>query len=438
MQKKQPTPIRRDGGQVMLLIVLLLLAGSLAIMAGIMATVKSQVRVVNELVFSKSAYHTAEGVLEETVYRYMNNMSVLLNETATLGGVTITTVTEDVSGGISVTSTGNELSRVRSVQAILVEGHGASFNFGVQTDVGGIIMENSSSIDGNAFSNGTIVGHNKNRVKGTAISAGPDGLIEEVRTDADAYAHEISDSTIHGNAYFDILSGTVVIDGSTSTLPTIATSSLPIPDEVLDQWQAFAASSSVMTQACIDGGGTVTFDGNHNHYTLGPVKIPCNVRFRQNPTVTIAGVIWVEGNLEFDNGPKFLIHPDIGNRSVPLIVDNPANRTTSSMIDMSNSGLWTGNGNRSYIMLISRNESASNGGTVPAIRMTQTNGGSLLVYAGHGEILLRNLVKLTQITAHRVRLQQSAEIIYDTGLASALFTIGPGGGYTIDSWREVE
>ncbi len=421
----------------MLLIVLLLLAGSLAIMAGIMTTVKGQVRVVNELVFSKSAYHAAEGVLEETVYRYLNDMSVLATETTVLGGVPVSTVTADVSGGISVTSTGSELGRVRRVQAILVEGHGASFNFGVQTDVGGLILRNNSWIDGNAFSNGTIVGFNKNHIKGTAISAGPNGLIEEVRTDADAYAHEIKDSRVHGDAYFTTISNTIV-DGSTSTLPTIATTSLPIPDELLDEWQAFAASSSVMTQACIDGGGTVTFEGNHSHFTLGPVKIPCNVRFRQHPTVTIAGVVWVEGNLIFDNGPKFLIHPDIGNRSVPIIVDNPSNRDTSGTIVMSNSGLWTGNGNRSYIMLISRNESARNNGTVSAIEMGQTNGGALLVYAGHGQILLQNSVELTQITAYRIRLENQTRVIYDSGLASALFTIGPGGGYTIDSWREVE
>lgn len=418
----------------MLLIVLLLLAGSLAIMAGIMATVKSQVRVVNELVFAKSAYHAAEGVLEETVYRYINDMSVLSTETTSVSAVDVSTVTGDVSGGIRVVSTGNELGRERSVEAILLEGDGASFSFGIQTDSGGIILENNSSIDGNAFSNGDIVGANKNHVKGTAISAGPNGLVDEIRTDADTYAYEIRDSRVHGDAYYTTISGTIV-DGSTSTLPAIATTSLPISDDILDSWQAFAASSSVMSAACTAGSGKITFNSD---VTLGPVKIPCDVEFRLNPTITITGVIWIEGDLTITQGPTFVIHPDLGNKSVPIIVDDPSDREASGTISLQNSGLWTGNGNRSYIMLVSRNNSASNGGSEVAIGVTQTNGGALLVYAGHGEIRLRNNTELTQITAYQVRLQNNTEVIYDTGLASALFTLGPGGGYTIDSWREVE
>jgi len=104
---------------------------------------------------------------------------------------------------------------------------------------------------------------------------------------------------------------------------------------------------------------------------------------------------------------------------------------------MRNSGTWTGNGNRSYIMVISRNESAEQGGAEKAILMEQSNGGSLLVYAGHGEINLQNNMELTEITAYRVRLQNLTEVNYDSGLASTVFTSGPGGSYVIDTWQEV-
>ena len=89
-------------------------------------------------------------------------------------------------------------------------------------------------------------------------------------------------------------------------------------------------------------------------------------------------------------------------------------------------------------MLVSRNESAEQGGGEKAILIQQSTGGALLVYTNHGEINLRNNTDLTEITAWRVRLQNLTEIHYDTGLASAVFTAGPGGSYVIDSWEEVE
>jgi hypothetical protein len=60
------------------------------------------------------------------------------------------------------------------------------------------------------------------------------------------------------------------------------------------------------------------------------------------------------------------------------------------------------------------------------------------VYAGHGEIELQNNTDLTEITAYRVRLINSTEVVYDTGLANSVFVTGPGGSYTVDTWQEVE
>jgi hypothetical protein len=190
-----------------------------------------------------------------------------------------------------------------------------------------------------------------------------------------------------------------------------------------------------MTAQCTAAGGTITFDSN---VSLGPVKIPCNVKFEKFPTVTVNGVIWIAGDVNFKQGPKFTINPAIGNKSVPIIVNNPSNQLTSSRVTMENSGVWTGNGNRSYILVVSRNKSAESGGGEKAINVKNSTGGALLVYTNHGEVALENNTDLTMITAWRVRLQNSTQVVYDSGIASTLFEAGPGGGYTIDSWKEVE
>jgi hypothetical protein len=62
----------------------------------------------------------------------------------------------------------------------------------------------------------------------------------------------------------------------------------------------------------------------------------------------------------------------------------------------------------------------------------------LLVYAGHGKIVLQNGISLREVTGYRIEAQNSAEIIYESGLANILFTTGPSGGFTLSDWNEVE
>lgn len=426
----------REGGQVMLFMTLLVLTGSMAIVATLLALVQNQVRTITELSLSKNSYILAEGALEEVVYRHKKALQVSTTETLTLGNVTVETTTSNFPGGKVVLSIGEENGRVRKIQSELIEGDGASFSFGVQTDNGGIIMENNSSINGNVYSNGPILGSNLNRVNGSAISAGPAGYITEIRATGTAYAHTIHDSHILGDAHYTSIDLATIVGGVRNAgAPTLSTTSLPISDALIDTWAEYASSSTVYDAQCIAAGGTIVFDYD---VTLGPAKIPCNVRFEKNPSITISGVLWIVGNLEFKQGPKFSIHTDIGNKSVPIIVDDPNNRLTSGTVSFRNSGTWSGNGNRSYILIVSRNKSASQGGGVSAITIEQSSGGSLLVYSNHGEITLENNTTLTEITAYRVRLKNNTEVNYDSGLASAIFTTGPGGSYTIDTWQEVD
>lgn len=436
MKPKSKTTPSTEGGQVMLIISVFLLAGSLAIVGTLMLLVRSQIIVVHELSLSKASYMLTEGALEDVVYRHKKALAVSATETLTEGHITVVTTTTNTPDGKTVLSVGNENGRIRKIETVLIEGDGASFSFGVQTDNGGIILENNSSIDGNVYSNGSIVGSGLNLIKGTAISAGPSGFITEVHATGSAYANVIDSSRIDGDAFYTSIDiGTIVAGTKYPGFPDLATSSLPIPDALIDDWAAFAESSNVLTAECTAAGGHLVIDYD---ITLGPAKIPCDVTFEKFPNVTISGVLWIAGDLNFKQGPKFTIDPAIGNKSVPIVVDNPADRLTSGRIVMSNSGQWTGNGSRSYLMLLSRNESAEQGGTEKAIIMENSNGGSLLVYAGHGEINLRNNTDLTEITAYRVRLQNNTEVQYDTGLASAVFMAGPGGSYIIDSWREVQ
>jgi hypothetical protein len=434
--KKNTQKNKYEGGQVMMVTTLFLLAGSMVIVGALMTLVKSQIRVMNELSFSKSTFLFTEGALEDVVYRHRNAMNISLSETLSEGNISVTTVTTPIVGGKEVLATGNEQGRIRKIKTVLVEGDGVSFSFGVQTDNGGMVLKNNSSVDGNIYSNGSIIGSGLNLVKGTAISAGPTGYVTEVHTTGSVYAHEIEDSYIEKNAFYTSIDIATIVDGTKNPgFPDITPSSLPISDTLLDDWEAFAETKEVMTAECIAAGGHIVIDAD---ITLGPAKIPCDVTFEKFPEVTIAGVLWITGDVTFTQGPEFRIHTDVGNKSIPIIVDDPSDRITSSRISINNSGSWIGNGNHSYIMLLSRNNSAELGGSEKAINIKNSSGGDVLVYAGHGEILLQNHSDLTGITAYRVRLQNNTEVVYDTGIASAIFIVNPNKGYVITSWQEVE
>ena len=64
--------------------------------------------------------------------------------------------------------------------------------------------------------------------------------------------------------------------------------------------------------------------------------------------------------------------------------------------------------------------------------------GKLLVYAGHGEINLKNDINLKEVTGYKITIQNNAQVVYESGLANLLFSSGPSGGYFVDSWKEVE
>ena len=436
MQKKVTQSRKKESGQVLLLVMLLVFAGCLVLVGGILALVRGQIRVVTELGLSKNSYILTEGILEEVVYRHMNSMSVANTETFTEGDATVTTTSTDIGDDINVLSVGDDHGRIRKIETLLIEGDGAAFSFGVQTGNGGFVLENSSMVSGNIYSNGSVVGANLNDILGTAISAGPTGHIEEIHTTGSAYANNIEDSYIEDDAFYTTVDAATIVDGTKYPgFPDLSTTSLPITDELLDEWETFAQNADIMSAECAAAGGHITYNTD---VTLGPAKIPCDVTFTGNGTTkTFSGVVWVEGNLEFLLGPEYRVDPAIGNKSIPIIIDDPSDRLTSGKVDMKNSGEWISNGNRSYVLLISRNESAEQGGGEVGINITNSTGGKLLLYTNHGEIRIRNSVSLTEITAWRLRLQQSSNVIYDSGLASAIFYIGPGGGYVIDTWEEV-
>ncbi|OGG47839.1 hypothetical protein A2671_01250 [Candidatus Kaiserbacteria bacterium RIFCSPHIGHO2_01_FULL_49_13] len=425
---KSFSTIPRSQGQAVITAVLFFLFGSLIITTGIVTPVVKEMRGVRTLVESKQSYFVAESSIEDVSLRLKQGLTVVSPETLTLLGVTATTAITDIPDGKLLSATGVSFhDATRIVSATLTLGTGVSFSFGLQSDIGGMLLENNSKVFGNVFSNGSIVGTG-NVVGGEAISAGPTGLIHGIHATSSAYAHTIENSTIDKNAYYQTISDSTVSGTSYPGSSDQPTSSLPITDALIEQWENDALAGGTISSPCPYKITTNT--------TIGPKKINCDLEISTNPTVTLTGPIWVAGNISLKNNPTLQIASSLENNSVQIIADNPLNQLTGSKIEIENGTALAGNP-QSYLVFISQNRSAESGGTEVAIEVQNSASGRMLLYAGHGEILLANNVSLKEVTGYKIHLKNFAEVIYETGLISLLFTAGPSGTFNINSWEEI-
>ncbi len=351
-------------------------------------------------------------------------------DTVVVNGYTTAITLADNPTGKTITATANRGGLVRVMRANVTLGTGIAFHYGIQSGQGGFLLQNSSSVTGDVFSGGSVSASG-NEISGDVISAGSAGLIDNVHVDGSAYAHTIANSTVDGDAYYVIKTGTSV--GGTSYPNSLdqGPAALPISDSQIAQWESDAVAGGTVT--CSNGKYTI-----NANTTIGPEKIPCDLSIINSTTVTIAGPIWVTGNITTQNSSIVKMSPTLGNQNVAIIADDPSDRINSSIITTKDSSSFQNNGGSgSFVFLISQNNSAENGGNVNAISINNS-GTALIAYAGHGQISIGQSVHLKEATAYKIILTNSANVTYDTGLANTLFTAGPGGGWSISSWTETQ
>lgn len=437
---------KKQKGAAMMMFILFFLLASVTLTYLISRNVWSDLSAHRVFVDSKKSYLTALAANEDMAYRFVTGITPDNTESIELNGVgaTSTVIYSAVDDVYTVVSKGDSNNAFRATAIELAVGSGASFNFGVQTGNGGFEMTNGSSVQGNVFSNGTIekTGGGTATVYGDVIASGPTGLIKDMVATGSAWANTVEDSNIFGTVYYENISNTSY-GSAVYTVDEQATSAMPISDEKIDLWKQEIVDTGTIIASTSAECGTGTYFVDYD-LTLGYHKIECDFVLKKqgaDTTLTLDGPIWVEGNIDFQSGPSVEIDPGVGNRSVQVIADNEANRATSSTISVGQSTTFTGSGSpKSYVLLLSQNTDAENGEVenIDAIDINQSSNGDLLVYAAHGRVAMGNSISLKEVTGYKIVLGNSAEIIYESGLVNLLFTSGPGGGFTINSWRSVK
>ncbi len=421
----------KEKGNALIISVIFFIVISTTIIFGFTNPIVSYISSVSAVSSTKKSFYGSEALLEDVVYRLKSGLTVSSPQNITIGSTTVTAVIGDESGYKTIVSTGNNNNFIRKNKSKLILGEGVAFNYGIQVGEGGLVLQNSSSITGNVYSNGTISG-SSNLITGSVVSASNMGVVNGIRSTDSVYANSIQNSIIDKNAYYTNIINSTVYGVSYPNSPNQGTTTFPISNTKIDEWKDEALQGGIISSPCPYRINSTT--------TIGPKKINCDLEISgNNITVSLAGHVWVSGNIKIKNSPIVKVATSLGQNSVALIADNLSDRLSSGKVEIENSTTFQGSGSsNSYVLVVSNNNSAKNGGSVNAILIKNSVSGALVSYSNEGATVIENSVSLKEITSYKLTLKNTANVVYESGLVNLIFNSGPSGGFDISNWGEVE
>lgn len=405
-------------GFATLLITILILTAILGIGLSLTILTLTEHKISRNIVQSSQAYYVAEAGIEDALLRLAKNLTWSSASSLTVGEARATTTISDIIGGArTIISEGEAFAKVRKVSAVYeISTEKASFYYGAQVGEGGIEMQDTSKIDGNVFSNGNVVNLSGNpEITGTVKVAKTGNEINGMIIGKDAYVDTCKDSKISGT-----LTYRKRINCKASVFENldkeIATTSLSITEEQIQEWKNEALSGGTTTELILSG---------KQEISLGPKKIEGRLIVQNQAKLNVTGTLWITGEITIqDNAQLSLDKNAYGNRSGVILNDQ--------RIVVQNNAKVSGSGEAgSYLMLLS----TLSGGIAIIVQNSPILD---IIYASQGRIQLQDSIRLREVSGWGLKLQNKATVIYEAGLADISFTSGPGGSWKVTSWKEIE
>lgn len=416
-------------------ITILIMAVVFGIAVSISILTLSEQKILRNIVKSNQSYYTAEAGIEDILLRLVNDLNWSSSYTLVVeNDLTSIEVSDIIGGSRVITSEGNVKDRIKKIQVVYqITAEQVSFYYGAQVGDGGMDMENNSRVKGNVFSNGSVTGiGGRGYIDNTIKVAYNGNKIEGLEIGQDAYAHTCVDSNIGGtlNYVSGGSYGSCTYGAENNLGPSqIDPESLPISQNQIDDWKNDAEAGGI--EPLIGGDYEIPIG---DIVYLGPAKIEGDLIINNNATLILTGIIWVDnitggGNITVNNGATIRLDQAIyGSISGVIVADGK--------INILNGAKLQGSGQEeSYLMLLSTNSSLDLND--PAIDVKNTAEGAIF-YTNNGLIRLRNNMNIRGATGYKIHLDNGAVIEYESGLENASFTSGPGGGWAVVSWKEIE
>lgn len=300
-----------------------------------------------------------------------------------------------------------------------------------------LVLDAASTSSSNYYDWGANTSYSNGQAKTGVYSGGPwsatgtDGYfnlylgglthtIDSMIVGANAKAHSVTNSTITGTNYCQTGSGNNKACDTSQPDPTSV--ALPLSAGNITDFENEAANGNSMGSQTINGTTT----------TIGPAKINGDLTVTNGGVLTLNGTVWVTGNINVSNNATIRLAAGYGSAS-GVILAGVSGSSAVGNINLSNNVILLGSGTTgSYLMMLSEKDDPVN----TAITLSN-NASSVILYAGTGVIDVSNNGGAKEITGYKIHLNNNASITYDSGLASALFSSGPGGGWelTRQSWQ---
>lgn len=267
----------------------------------------------------------------------------------------------------------------------------------------------------------------------TYLGAGP-GIITDVAVGVDAYANTVNDSTVTGNLYCQ--TGLGNNKACNTSQPDPSPLNMPISDGNIVQWKDDAAAGGIIMGNCGDGGVAGCNVASGGTLSIGPKKIVGNLTLTNSRTLNLTGVLYVTGNVDISNNGTIKCDVSYGADSCMIITDG--------YFDINNNGYVLGSGQAGSYALVVSTISGCNGGsgTGCAVGYSGINLGnnvtSGIFYTTDSMIYISNNVDVKAVVGYKLELANNAYIKYEQGVADTTFSSGPGGGWNVKNWNEVQ
>lgn len=373
-------------GQIMV-IAIVFLAVVLILASSLFTRVAGFLRFGSNSILREQATTLAEAGVEKAVWQLNETIGSYTGETDTALGTTgtfTTTITDKSPTLKTITATGyvpnSSTPRAkRTIKVdILVSSSTVTFRYAVQIGAGGLSMANSSIIHGNVYSNANIVGSGSSTIEGDAYAAGtittPDPFVTGLKFE----------------------------NQPQTGLPTV-------------DYQFWRDAANINNdEVTCSPTCTISTSGD-----FGPKRYIGNLHITNNVILTMKGPVHVTGNFTISQGGTTIkLDDSFGSNGTVLIMDGIVSYNQGGSFVPTNAIP------KGYILVITSSDAN------PAAEISQS-GATAVFYALEGTAKLSQTADVTSIVAKQLQMSQSAELTFDSGLASAQFTTGPGGSWQI-------
>lgn len=414
------------------LITILVLIVMFGIAVSITILILTRQRISRNVIDSTQSYYTAEAGLEDILVRLFKGKNWVDSYSLSIDDASTTIEASDIVGGVrTITSEGNKNNRIRKIKIVYqISSDKISFYYGAQIGDGGMEMGNNARVQGNVFSNGSVIAPTGDGLIDNSIVVARNGnKIEGLVIGEDATVHTCRDSAI-GITLTYVSGGSVTncpAGGTVKSRPNeILPLDLPISQDQIDSWKNAASAGGVLASDYIlDLGASGS---------LGPIQIgttiqPRNLTITNNARFNITGTIYVTGDIIFSNNAIIELNSDSYSFTGGVII-------ADGKITIENNVILRGSGETgSYVLILSTNDSLDPAS--PAIYINNNAEGAVF-YTVSGLVFLKNNMIAREITGYKIQIENNAEIQYESGLENAMFSSGTGGSWEVTSWQETE